>query len=384
MKFQERFHCTIVRGGTSKGVFLMRNELPADPVLRDKVILAVYGSPDVRQIDGLGGSDLLTSKCAIIGPATRPDADVDYTFGQVGILLPKVEYVTTCGNISSGVGPYAIYHNLIAKKEPITTVRIHITNNNRILIAEVPVTDGELAIEGDYKIHGCPGTGAKITIDFSDTGGIVTNKVLPTGKPKDTLKVEGIGEIEVSIVDAGNPTVFIHAPTVGLKGTESPMEIDGNPDLLERLEKIRSVVAEKLGFVSDWRKATVESQFLPFVVIVNAPEDYVDFTTGNVVRKDSFDVLGRMLFNQMMHKTYPGTGTVCTGTAARIPGTIVHDLTTKTGAKEVRIGHPAGIITIDVAVDMQGETPVLTRAAIGRTARIIMDGYVFVRKSLIQ
>lgn len=384
MKFQERFRCAIVRGGTSKGVFLMRNELPRDPKLRDKVILAIYGSPDIRQIDGLGGADLLTSKCAIIGSSTRPDADVDYTFGQVGILKPKVDYSSTCGNISSAVGPFAIYQGLVEPKEPITIVRIHATNYNRILKAEVPIEDGEVATEGDYEIDGCPGTGARIMLDFSDTAGAVTNEILPTGNPKDTLTVEGMGEIPVSIVDAGNPTVFMHAPTVGLKGTESPMEIDGDPDLLEGLEKIRSVAAERLGFVRDWRKATTESQFLPFVGIVNSPEDFVDFTSGDVVKKGSFDILARMLFNQKMHKTYAGTGTVCTGTAARIPGTIVNDLATNTGAKQVRIGHPAGIISIEADVEVKGDKPVLKRAAIGRTARIIMDGYVFVRKSLIE
>jgi 2-methylaconitate cis-trans-isomerase PrpF len=384
MKFQERFRCFIVRGGTSKGVFLIRNELPQDPERRDKVILAIYGSPDIRQIDGLGGADVLTSKCAIIGSPTRSDADVDYTFGQVGILEPKVEYITTCGNISAGVGPFAIYLGLAKKKEPITTVRIHLTNNNRIVNAEVPVEDGEVAIEGDYKIDGCPGTGARILLDYSDMGGAVTNKILPTGNPKDTLTVEGMGEIQVSLVDAGNPIVFVHAPTVGLKGTESPMEIEEDHDLLERLEIIRSVAAERLGLAADWRKATTESQFLPFIGIVNAPEDYVDFTTGNVVKKDSFDIMARMLFNQRMHKTYAGTGTVCTGTAARIPGTIVNDFTSQSGAKEVRIGHPAGVISIDMDVEMEGDKPVLKRAAFGRTARIVLEGHVFVRKSLIQ
>ncbi len=384
MSQQERFRCTIIRGGTSKGIYIMRNELPRDPEIRDRVILAIFGSPDVRQVDGLAGADLLTSKLAIIGSPTRPDADVDYTFGQVGILLPKVDYSGNCGNISAGVGPFAIYQGLVDTKEPTTIVRIHNTNTNKILKAEVPVEGGELAVEGDCKIDGCPGTGARIKLDFSDTAGAVTNKMLPTGNPKDRLKVEGIGEVVVSLVDAANPVVFINAGTVGLKGTETPMEIDGDLNLLERIEKIRSVAAERLGFVDDWRKATTESQFLPLVAIVNSPEDFIDFTTGKVVKKESFDILARMLFNQKMHKTYAGTGTICTGTAARILGTIVNDLATKSGGetKEFRIGHPAGIISVEVDVKLEGNKLVLNRAAISRTARIIMDGYVFVRKSL--
>ena len=382
---QERFRCTIMRGGTSKGVYILRNELPKDPELRDRIILAIYGSPDIRQIDGLGGSDLLTSKLAIVGPSTRPDADVDYTFGQVGITRAVVDYSGNCGNISSGVGPFAIYQGLVDAVEPITKVRIHMTNTKRVLVAEVPVKDGEVVIEGDYRIAGCPGTGAKITIDWSDTGGAVTQKILPTGNVKDVLRVEGLGDVTVSIVDSGNPIAFIHAESVGMKGTENPYEIDGDHDLLERLERIRSVAAEKMGFVKDWKTATVQSQYAPFITMVNSPSSYTDYTTGREVDAGSFDILARLLYNQKMHKIYPGSGTVCTGTAAKIPGTIVNDLIPKRARAEgvIRIGHPAGVIPIEVSVDMEGNKPVLKRAAIGRTARIIMEGYVFVRKSVL-
>ncbi len=382
---QERFRCTIMRGGTSKGVYILRNELPKNPELRDRVILAIYGSPDIRQIDGLGGSDLLTSKLAIVGPSSRPDADVDYTFGQVGITRAVVDYSGNCGNISSGVGPFAIYQGLVDAVEPITRVRIHMTNTKRVLVAEVPVKDGEVMVEGDYRIDGCPGTGAKISIDWSDTGGAVTQKILPTGNVKDVLRVEGLGDVTVSIVDAGNPIAFVHSESVGMKCTENPNQIDGNQDLLETLERIRSVAAERIGFVKDWRTATAKSQYAPFITMVNSPRSYTDYTTGRTVDSGSFDILARLLFNQKMHKIYPGSGTICTGTAAKIPGTIVNDLIPKEArtAQVIRIGHPAGIIPIEVSVSMDGNKPVLKRAAIGRTARIIMEGYVFVRKSVI-
>jgi 2-methylaconitate cis-trans-isomerase PrpF len=383
MKFQESIRCTIIRGGTSKGIYILRNELPSDPVLRDKVILSIFGSPDIRQIDGLGGADLLTSKLAIVGASTHPDADVDYTFGQVGILEPKVDYSGNCGNLSTGVGPFAIYHGLVNIKEPYTVVKIHLTNTSTLIKAEIPIKDGELAVEGDCHMDGCPGTGARIMIDFSDFGGDITNKILPTGNAKDVLTVEGIGEITVSIVDAGNTVVFIHAEDMGLEGTETPFEIDGDADLLEKLERIRSVAAQKLGLVDDWRKATRESQFNPFIALVNSPRAYTDFTTGKTIEPDDFDILARLLFNQRMHKTYPGTGTVCTGTAVKIPGTLANDLAkgVTEGLQEIRIGHPAGIIRTEVAVDMEENQPVLKRAAISRTARLIMDGHVFVRKS---
>jgi len=386
MKEQEMIRCTIMRCGTSKGIFLKRNDLPKDPELRDRVILAIFGSPDIRQIDGLGGSDLLTSKVAIIGPSTHPDADIDYTFGQVGILRPKVDYSGICGNLCSGAGPYAIYHGLVDIKEPTTFVKIHVTNYKKILKVEIPVKDGELSVEGDYRIDGCPGTGAKINLDFSDFGGGVTNKLLPTGNVKDILKVEGIGDVIVSLVDAGNPLVFVHAECLGLKGTETPFEIDADPALLDKLERIRSVAAQKFGFVKDWKDATRDSDFNPNLAVVNSPQDYTDYTTNKTIEADSFNILSRLLFNQKSHKAYPISGTICTATAARIPGTIVNDLIKESikGTNEIRIGHPAGIISIGVEVCMKDGEPFLKTAIVGRTARIIMDGYVFFRKSIIK
>jgi len=204
----ETLRCAIVRGGTSKAVFIMMNEYPKDPAKRDAVILAVYGSPDVRQIDGLGGADVLTSKHAIISRSSRPDADVDYTFAQVSFESAFVDYAGNCGNISSAVGPFAIDEGLVEPVEPITTVRIRMTNSDKILIAEVPVTGGKAMVDGDFAIDGVPGTGAKIAMDWSDVVGSITGKLMPTGNPTDTIETDG-GKYTVSIVDAGNPVVFV-------------------------------------------------------------------------------------------------------------------------------------------------------------------------------
>ncbi|MBN1318755.1 MAG: PrpF protein, partial [Anaerolineales bacterium] len=219
---QKRIRCAFMRGGTSRGLFVMRNELPADPVMRDKVILRMYGSPDIRQIDGMGGADSLTSKLAIIGPPTRTDADVDYTFAQVSITKPLVDYKGNCGNISSAVGPFAIDQGLVEPVEPVTTVRIHQTNTDKLIIAQVPVVNGMARVEGDYKIDGVPGTGARIGLDFSDTAGAVTGSLLPTGHPMDRMDVPGVGPIDMTIVDAANPCVFVRAADLGIRGTETP------------------------------------------------------------------------------------------------------------------------------------------------------------------
>jgi len=381
---QKRIRAVVMRGGTSRALFVMRNELPSDPAVRDRVILRMYGSPDVRQIDGLGGADPLTSKFAIIGPATRPDADVDYTFAQVSITEPFVDYAGNCGNISSAVGPYAIDEGLVDAVEPLTTLRIHQTNTNCILTAQVSVRNGKAAVEGDYHIDGVPGSGARIALDFSDTAGAVTGKLLPTGNPMDRLEVPGIGAIDVSIVDAGTPCVFVRAKDMGLTGTETPDEIDNDKDLNERIERIRGTAAALVGIVEDWREAAKKSPYLPFFAMISPPADYVDFTTGNTIQADDVDFVSRLLFMLRMHKAYPVTGTVCTGAAAKIGGTIVHEAARPESYAQAatRIGHPAGVIAIEAAVEAEGDSLRLVQAALGRTARRLMEGYVFVPWSI--
>lgn len=378
----EQLRCVIMRGGTSKGIFLLKNDLPGDTELRDRIIRAIYGSPDVRQIDGLGGADVLTSKLAIISPSSREDADVDYTFAQVGIDTAIVDYKGNCGNISSAVGPFAIDEGLVKAVEPITTVRINQTNTGKLIIAEVPVKGGKAAVEGDVHISGVPGTGAKITLDFSDTQGSVTGKLLPTGNPKDILEI-GSDRYEISIVDAGNPLVFIKASELGMKGTETPDEIEKNRPLMDRIEEIRGMAAEKIGMVKRWDLAAIESPYIPFFAIVSPPQDYITYN-GLKIEAKQVDMVSRLLFMLKMHKTYPGTGTVCTGAAVRIPGSVAWDVLRKEAKsrESINIGHPAGIITVESIAEEENGQIELKKAAFYRTARRIMEGYVYVRKLL--
>lgn len=374
---QRKMRCTIMRAGTSKGIFLHENDLPTDRDARDQTILKIFGSPDVRQIDGLGGADPLTSKVAIIAPPASPDVDVNYTFGQVSITQPFVDYSGNCGNISSGVGPFAIDEGLVKVVEPVTTVRIYNTNTGKILVAEVPVKDGKAVVDGEYSIAGVPGTGAKIMMDFSGTAGAVTGKMLPTGKTKDVIDVPGLGKIEVSIVDVANPVVFILAKTLGLTGLETPAEVDGSRKTLEILESIRAKAAVLIGMAKSEEEATIKSPAFPMLAFVSTAQDYRDYTTGRVITGQDVDLVSRLMFMQVMHKTYAGTGTTCTGAAAKIPGTIVNEVVSGTDPL-VRIGHPAGVIEIEVATEKQGDQIVITRAAFGRTVRRIMDGQVYI------
>jgi 2-methylaconitate cis-trans-isomerase PrpF len=378
----EMLRCALVRGGTSKAVFIMKNELPRDPALRDKVILAIYGSPDVRQIDGLGGADVLTSKLAIISPPSRQDADVDYTFGQVSFETEFIDYKGNCGNISSAVGPFAIDEGLVEAVEPFTTVRIHLTNSGNILIAEVPVKGGKACVAGDYAIDGCPGTGAKITLDWSDVTGAFTGKLLPTGRVKDIFTVEG-REYEVSLVDAGNPMVFIAASSLGMKGTESPGQIEGNPALMALIEKIRSQAAVIYGLVDKAEDAAGRSPYNPFFAIVSPPAPY-QALNGHKVGAEDADIVSRLLFMLKTHKTYPVTGTVGTGAALRVPGTVAWDMLADAArAKTIyRIGHPGGVIPVEAESREENGAIKITRLGVYRTARRLMDGYVYVRKEI--
>lgn len=378
----ETLRCAIVRGGTSKGVFILKNELPADPVLRDRAILAIYGSPDLRQIDGLGGADTLTSKLAIIGPSTKEGADVDYTFGQVSITDPFVDYGGNCGNISSAVGPFAIDMGLVEPVEPVTTVRIHMTNTGRILTAQVPVKGGKAAVEGDFAIDGVPGTGARITLDWSDVVGGITGRLLPTGSPRDIIQAGG-KEYCVSVVDAGNVVVFIRAEELGLTGTETPAQIDGNQALMDRIEEIRGKVCQKIGLVERWEDAKKVTPYQPFFAMVSAPADHTCFN-GVQVAADQVDVVSRLTFMLKMHKAYPVTGTVATGAVARVKGSVVWDLLSEKarGENVLRIGHPSGVIPIEALADSGEDHTQIKKLGVYRTARMIMEGQVYVRKEV--
>ena len=378
-------NCSIVRGGTSKGIFIMENELPRDPALRDKYILEIFGSPDVRQIDGLGGADVLTSKLAIIGPPSREDADVDYTFGQVSFVDAKVDYKSNCGNISAGVGPSPIDHGLVKAGEPYPTVRIHQVNTDSIINAKVAVKDGRAVVEGDLHIDGVPTLGSTIELDFSDSVGGITGKMLPTGNVTDTITTSDGQQYEVSVVDAGTPTVFIKAESLGMEGTETPAEIEGNAALMARIEEIRGRCAEKIGLTDVWQNSTKKCPYSPFFAIVSPSKSYHTFD-GKDVKAEDIDLVSRLVFMQMMHKTHPVTGTVCMGTAARVPGSIVHQVLSERGRnnRKIIIGHPAGVIPVVSELEAHDGQYDLKTAAILRTARIILDGQVYVRKSRIQ
>ncbi len=370
-----------MRGGTSKGVYFHANDLPADPSLRDRILLDVYGSPDPTQIDGLGGANVLTSKTAIIARSARDDADVDYTFGQVMIDEAVVDYRINCGNISAGVGPFAIDEGLLPAIEPSTRVRIFNTNTQRVIIAEVPVKNGRAEVVGDYHIDGVPGTGARILLDFAGTGGTLGKGLLPTGQVCETLSVEGLGSFAVSVVDAANPAVFVKGADLGLTGTEAFQDILHDQSVWDKADRIRGTVGVRLGMYPDLDSFLRINPTMPFCVLVFPPIAYTDFVDGRRIAPESYDIKGIIRFAGAVHRAYSGTGSVCTAVATQIEGTIANAVCAKAArtAAVVRIGHPSGIMEVETSVERIGDEYRIRRAAYGRTARRIMEGYIYLK-----
>lgn len=372
--------CSIIRGGTSKGIYFLESSLPPAGPLRDKILLAVFGSPDIRQIDGLGGANSLTSKVCIIGPSQREDADVDYTFGQVSVDKAIIDWRGNCGNLTAGVGVFAIAQNLLKVTEPETTVRIYNTNSNKIIHAAYRVRDGQVVSDGDYAIPGVPGTGDKIRIDFFDPAGSITGKLLPTGNAKDIIDLGEQGKFTVSIVDAGNPVVYLIPEEIGLKGTELPVEVESMPDVLKLIEDIRSVAAEMIGIVPDRAVATSKSPAYPKIGFVSVPRDYVN-PEGVLIKAEEVDLVARLASMQKMHRAYMITGAISTGAAAQIPGTVVYDVISERAksSNTLIIGNPYG--PMEVVITKEGTD--IRSEAVYRTARKILDGIVYVPYSRI-
>lgn len=382
---QRRIPAVVMRGGTSRAVFFHRHHLPEDPGLRDRVILTIFGGGDPygRQIDGLGGAVSTTSKAAIISPPSVPDADVDYTFGQVSVTTPLVDYGGNCGNISSAVGPFAIEEGLVRATDPVTTVRIWQVNTRKRIVARVPTPGGLPQVEGDYAIDGVPGTGAMILLEFLDPGGSMTGRLLPTGNPTDVLEVEGVGRLTVSLVDAANPVVFVDPRELGLDGLEMPERVDGDNALLARIEAIRAHAAVRMGLARTPAEATARSPGVPKLAFAAPPASYTS-TRGNLVEGAAVDVVGRIMSMGRLHRSYALTGAICTAAAAQVEGTLVHAVARPgpAGERTLRIGHPAGIIEVGVQVVRRDGQWHVEKVVTRRTARRLMEGMALVPVSV--
>jgi 2-methylaconitate cis-trans-isomerase PrpF len=377
---QRRIPAVLMRGGTSKGLFFHERDLPEEPRRRDRAILAAYGSPDPykRQIDGVGGALSVTSKVAVIGPSPAPAYDVVYHFGQVSIDRPIVDARGNCGNISSAVGPFAVDEGLVTAVEPVTRVRIHQKNTNKLIVAEVPVKNGKFNEAGDYAIDGVPGTGSRILLRFVEPAGAVTGKLFPTGNRRDRFDMPGLVAVEVTCIDAANPFVFVRADAVGLSGTETE-EIERRTEIKSLLEAVRCKAAVRLGITASEEEAARRSQAVPKVAVVAAPAAHTALG-GRVVEAREVDLLARMMSMGTLHRAYAVSGAVATAGAAMIPGTVVSDIVGEDacGRDLLRIGHPGGVIDVGAVIEPQAGEHIYREAVLGRTARRLMEGNVLV------
>lgn len=374
--------CTVIRGGTSKGLYLQEKDLPPAGEARDRVLLRLMGSPDPRQIDGLGGATSVTSKVAILAPSQRPDAQVDYTFAQVNINRASISYGGNCGNISSGVGLFAVEAGLVQAQEGEMTVRIYNTNTQKLMEARFAVKDGQVVEQGDAAIPGVPGTAAPVWLTILEPAGSVCDGLLPTGNPVDLLTVEGLGEVPVSLVDAANPLAFVDGRVFGLNGTETAAQLEANGQLLKQFEQVRGAAAVRLGFVERAEDAAALSPGVPKLTLLAAPADY-QIPSGETISGDAYDLHGQMMSMQKPHQTYALTGAMCTAAAAAVPGTLVHSLM-RPGADpgQLRIGHPGGIMEAAAQWKEAPEGVVVERVSGLRTARMLMRGEAFVPAEL--
>ena len=379
MKGYKELPIIYMRGGTSKGAYVDTLDLPTDEKLRDACLLSLYGSPDKRQIDGIGGADPLTSKVALVGKSSREGVDVDYTFGYVGIDDAVVDYEGNCGNMSAGVCAFAIMRGIVEAVEPVTVVNIFNTNTSKVIEAHVPVENGEPLVVGDFSIHGVPGTASQIMLYFREPGGSKTGKLLPTGNVRDTITLQDGRTVEVSMVDAATPAVFVKASDLGYKGTELPAEIEADPNhLLDVLEDLRTSAAVMMGLAKSKETA---STAVPKVCMVSESNTYATIS-GKEIAADSIDVVARTKALKVIHKAYAVTGGICTATATLIPGTVANDVVSERAkaTNTVVLGHPSG--TFSFSIDMTEENGVWTlhKAGVARTARPIMKGIAYVRE----
>jgi 4-oxalomesaconate tautomerase len=349
--------CTMLRGGTSRGLYFEARDLPADTAARDDLLLRLMGTPDPRQIDGLGGATTLTSKVGIVSPSEHPDVDVDYLFLQLGVADATVSDRQNCGNILAGVGPFAVERGLVPAGDTETSVRIRMVNSDSVAVATFPTPGGRVEYRGDVEIAGVPGTAAPVVLAFADTEGSATGALLPTGHVRDTI--EGI---DVTCVDNGMPVVLAMASSFGLTGYETHEELAADAALLARVDAFRRKAAELMG-MGDVAQASV-----PKTVLVAAPRDGGHVSTRSFIPVQPHTSIGVL-------------GAVSVVTGMLLPGAVGHELTEAwpAGTSQVDVEHPTGHLLVDVVVDADATPPRVVRSGVVRTARKLFDGTAFPR-----
>ncbi len=380
---QLRIPAVYMRGGTSKGVFFRKEDLPADPAARERILLRVIGSPDPygKQIDGMGAATSSTSKIVILSKSARPDCDVDYLFGQVAIDRAYIDWSGNCGNLTAAVGPFALSTGIVAgPADGVATVRIWQANIGKKILAHVPMAGGEVVEEGSFELDGVTFPAAEIRIEFLDPGGGDDDgeggSMFPTGHLVDTLEVPGVGRVDATLITAGNPTVFVEASALGLRGTELQKDVNSDSALLARLESVRAHGAVAMGVAASLEEAATRRLHTPKLCFVSPAQSYTA-SDGKSVKAQDIGVTARILSMGVLHHAMTGTGAVAIATAAAVPGTVVQRVL-RPGADPARtvFGHPSGTLAVGAETAQRDGQWVVTRAVMSRSARRLMEGWV--------
>ncbi|NOV26733.1 2-methylaconitate cis-trans isomerase PrpF [Cupriavidus necator] len=384
---QFKIPATYIRGGTSKGVFFRLQDLPETAQVpgpaRDALLMRVIGSPDPygKQIDGMGAATSSTSKTVILSKSSRPDHDVDYLFGQVSIDQPFVDWSGNCGNLSAAVGPFAISAGLVdpsrIPQNGVAVVRIWQANIGKTIIGHVPITNGEVQETGDFELDGVTFPAAEVQLEFMDPAAEeegAGGAMFPTGNVVDDLEVPGVGTLKATMINAGIPTIFVNAESIGYTGTELQDAINSDTKALAMFETIRAYGALRMGLIKNVDEAA-KRQHTPKVAFVAKPVDYVA-SSGKKVSAADVDLLVRALSMGKLHHAMMGTAAVAIGTAAAIPGTLVN-LAAGGGARNaVRFGHPSGTLRVGAEAQQVNGEWMVKKAIMSRSARVLMEGWV--------
>lgn len=388
---QIKVPATYMRGGTSKGVFFNLDDLPQEAQVageaRDKLLLRVIGSPDpyAKQIDGMGGATSSTSKTVIVSRSSQDDHDVDYLFGQVSIDKPFVDWSGNCGNLSAAVGPFAIHAGLIPQdripEKGIVTVRVWQVNISKTILIHVPIVNGFVQETGEFELDGVTFPAAEIQVDFVDPSD-GEGSMFPTGNLVDDLVVPDVGTFNATFINAGIPTIFIDAESIGYQGTELQDDINNDDAALAMFESIRAYGALKMGLISDLEEAQTR-QHTPKIAFVSKPKSYLS-SSGKAVNDTDIDVLVRALSMGKLHHAMMGTAAVAIASAACVPGTLVN-LAAGGGEKEsVTFGHPSGTLKVGAQAKQTEQGWVVQKAIMSRSARILMEGFVRVPSDVFE
>ncbi|MDF2152257.1 2-methylaconitate cis-trans isomerase PrpF [Vibrio sp. CAU 1672] len=388
---QIKVAATYMRGGTSKGVFFNLNDLPQAAQVagaaRDNLLLRVIGSPDPygKQIDGMGGATSSTSKTVIVSKSTKADHDVDYLFGQVSIDKPFVDWSGNCGNLSAAVGPFAVHAGLIAKERipqnGVVTVRVWQVNIGKTILVHVPIVNGYVQETGDFELDGVTFPAQEIQVDFLDPAD-ATGSMFPTGNLVDDLAVPGVGTFNATLINAGIPTIFVDAESIGYQGTELQDDINNDDSVLAMFETIRAYGALKMGLITSVEQAQTR-QHTPKIAFVSKPKSYQS-SSGSEVNQAEVDVLVRALSMGKLHHAMMGTAAVAIASAACVPGTLVNLAAGGSERETVTFGHPSGTLKVGAKAKQTSQGWVVEKAIMSRSARILMEGWVRVPRETIE